>query len=321
MKLIRVTLILLTLFSVGCKPKKAEQFKALPFPQVAVPDMISDSQDRAEYVVMHWWDSFTDPNRSYPCDSSFVSGVVNEEVERNMANWVNMMNMLDYSISRKAVVRLYDRGAACEVKDSSSNVFESLSTLVEKYLYDPNSPFRNEDIYGAYAEKMASSELVDDVMRGKFEREARLSALNRVGTKAADFRFCDINGRYYSLYEIDAELTLLFFSNPGCTACKDIIDVLSNEPVISGLIKNGTMAVLNIYIDEDIQSWMSYMPIYPETWYNGFDPDMLIRGDNIYYVRAIPSLYLLNKDKIVIMKDASESRVFEWLSRYPTCLN
>ena len=57
------------------------------------------------------------------------------------------------------------------------------------------------------------------------------------------------------------------------------------------------------------------MPIYPETWYNGFDPDFVIRGDVLYNVRAIPSLYLLDKDKNVMMKDAVTERVIDFLNR------
>ena len=75
------------------------------------------------------------------------------------------------------------------------------------------------------------------------------------------------------------------------------------------------MKVLNIYIDEDLEAWRSYMPIYPDIWYNGFDPDLAIRSEMIYNVRAIPSLYLLDKDKKVIMKDAPEARVFDFLGR------
>ena len=82
-----------------------------------------------------------------------------------------------------------------------------------------------------------------------------------------------------------------------------------------GKIADGTMAVLNIYIDEDLEAWRSYMPIYPENWYNGFDPDFVIRGETLYNVRAIPSLYLLDRNKTVIMKDAPEARIFDWLSR------
>ena len=299
----------------GCAGnRKAEQFVALPFPDVVPPAMMEDARDRAEYMALHWWDGITEASREYPCDTTLVSGVRKEDVEQKFANWVNILNMLDMSVVGKSVGRLYDRAAACEKKDTSSNVFETFTDLVVKYLYDPNSPMRNEDHYAFYASRLAGSDLVDESMREKYAREVRLASLNRIGSKAADFRFADKRGRMHTLYGIDAELTLLFFSNPGCAACKEIIDVLNNDPRISALIKEGIMAVLNIYIDEDLEEWRSYMPVYPEHWYNGFDPDMVIRGENLYNVRAIPSLYLLDRNKTVIMKDAPEARVFEWLS-------
>ena len=93
----------------------------------------------------------------------------------------------------------------------------------------------------------------------------------------------------------------------------EIINVLKGEPVISGMIADGTLAVLNIYIDEDLKGWRDYMPVYPEQWYNGFDPDLVIRTYNLYNVRAIPSLYLLDEEKRVILKDAPENRLFEYL--------
>ena len=266
----------------GCAGnRKAEQFVALPFPDVVPPAMMESAFDRAEYMALHWWDGITEASREYPCDTTLVSGVRKEDVEQKFANWVNILNMLDMSVVGKSVVRLYDRAAACEKKDTSSNVFETFTDLVVKYLYDPNSPMRNEDHYAFYASRLAGSDLVDESMREKYAREVRLASLNRLGSKAADFRFTDKRGRMHTLYGIDAELTLLFFSNPGCSACKEIIDVLNNDPRISALIKEGIMAVLNIYIDEDLEEWRSYMPVYPEHWYNGFDPDLVIRGENL----------------------------------------
>ena len=302
--------------AVGCGGnKKAEQFAALPFPDINPPAVMDNPQDIAEYMALHWWDGITDPSRSYPCDSTLVSGVRIGDIEQKMANWTNVLSMVDLTVVEKSMSRLYDRVSTCEKKDSASNVFEKFTELVDKYLYDPNSPLRNEDHYAFYAERLSKSGLVEPVMQGKYARQVRLAALNRIGTKAADFRFTDKRGKTYSLYGIKSELTLLFFSNPGCTACKEIIDVLNNDPVISGLIADGTMAVLNIYIDEDLDAWRSYMPIYPDNWYNGFDPDLVIRGEELYNVRAIPSLYLLDRDKVVIMKDAPEARVFDYLTR------
>lgn len=300
----------------GCaNNRKAEQFTALPFPASVPPAMMENPQDRAKYMALHWFDQITDPTRSYPCDTVLVSGVRKGDVEQNFANWINVLDMVGLEYARKSVSNLYDRVAACEKKDTSSNIFETFTDLVVKYLYDANSPLRNEDYYSAYSERLSKSDLVEPLMREKYARETSLSALNRIGTKATDFRFTDLRGKSYSLYGINSDYILLFFSNPGCHACKEIIDVLNNDPKISSLINDGVMKVLNIYIDEDLEAWRSYMPIYPEKWYNGFDPDLVIRGETLYNVRAIPSLYLLDKDKCVLMKDAPEPRLFDYLSR------
>jgi hypothetical protein len=310
-------LILLVAFcAAACtNNKKAEQFKALPFPDVAVPSMIQDRQEVAEYMAEHWWDGLTDPDRSYPCDSLLISGVKVGDVEQKFANWTVVLGAVSHEHAIKSVVRLFNRVVACEKKDTTSNVFESMTEIVQKYLYDPNSPMRNEDFYGPYVEKLSQCDIVEESMRQAYAFDARMCALNRVGTKAADFRFADKSGRIRSLYDIKADNIILFFSNPGCTACLDIINTLKSIPTVAHGVASGRFAVLNIYIDEDLNAWREYMPVYPEDWYNGYDPDYVIRTDVLYNVRAIPSLYLLDKDKNVIMKDAPETRLFDWLER------
>ena len=315
MRINQLILLLSIILTVGCKERKAEQFQALPFPDVMPPEMLETPQDRAEYMAEHWWDKFADENRAYPCDSTLVSGVSREVVEQKFANWVNILSMIDYPHAAKSVRRLYDKALKCERKDTASNVFDTFRSLVEKYLYDPNSPMRNEDLYGPYADCLSKCEFIDEGNRKAYAYDAGMCALNRIGTKAADFRFENKNGKVRRLYDIKADFTVLFFSNPGCVACKEIINALKGTPQVDSMISAGKIAVLNIYIDEDLEAWRSYMPIYPETWYNGFDPDFVIRGDVLYNVRAIPSLYLLDKDKNVMMKDAVTERVIDFLNR------
>ena len=62
--------------------------------------------------------------------------------------------------------------------------------------------------------------------------------------------------------------------------------------------------MVDVYIDEDIDLWKQRMAGYPSAWINGYDPTFTIRTDRIYAVRAVPSLYLLDKDKTVVLKDA-----------------
>lgn len=290
-----------------------QQFKALPFPEVSVPSMYTDRQDAAEYLASNYWKDFTDKSRNYPSDSLMSSGVLKTDIEQKFADWTAILDFVGYQVAEKAIEGLYADALACEKRDSSSNVLETFADLFQKYFYDPNSPMRNEELYLYFVRNYAEYDGHTLEMRGRYQYETKVCSLNRIGEKAADFRFSDKRGKMRTLYGVESDFTLLFFSNPGCEACMEIINVLSSDEGVSRMIAEKKLAVLNIYIDEDIQSWFSYMPIYPEEWYNGFDPDFVLRSNDLYCIRAIPSLYLLDKDKNVILKDVPEAKLFQIL--------
>ena len=70
---------------------------------------------------------------------------------------------------------------------------------------------------------------------------------------------------------------------------------------------------MNIYIDEEVQKWREYLHNYPPEWINGYDYTFSLRDSGSYDIRAIPSLYLLDAGKRVIMKDAPTGRVLDYL--------
>lgn len=306
---------LLLCVAAGCGQKKAEKFVPLPFPQVNVPVIYADDREASlEYAALHFWDALADTARACPSDSALVSGVRKDDVEAAYANYVGLLQILPYNTASRAVGAMYERSLSCEKADTSSNVFETMVEFTEKYLYDPNSPLRNEDIYKAFAEKMSGYEGISAEKRARYDREARLCALNMAGTVAADFQFSDKAGKVRSLHGIKAGYTLLFFSNPGCEACMDIIRMLTGDNMVNDMIASGQLAVVNVYIDEDVAAWYDYMPIYPDNWYNGYDHNLVIRTDSLYNVRAIPSVYLLDRDKKVLMKDAVPENVMAFLA-------
>lgn len=186
--------------------------------------------------------------------------------------------------------------------------------LVQDYLYDPNSPFRNEDVYLPFVKEMAQSESTPDSLRAFYAKQVKMCSLNRRGTPASDFEYVTLDGRRGRLYDIKANFTLLFFSNPGCEACKEITDALQASDAFRQAVADGKLAVVNIYIDEDLKAWREYAVEYPQDWVNGYDPNYVIREDLLYNVRAIPSLYVLDEYKKVILKDAPTEAVFALLS-------
>lgn len=279
------------------------------FPVLNIPAMYSDPSLRMEYAALHYWDAFLSADHVYVSDSTLINGVSADALESQFATYAALLSGADAGLSGRAAGALMDRLEAFQRSSPASGAFARFAELARKYFYDPNSPYLTEDVYGVLAERLAASDLTPSAEKPAYEYEARMCSLNRPGTPAADFRFKDVSGRSYSLYGVKAEYTLLFFSNPGCEACRDIIDALEGTSLIRDMVDRGSLAVANIYIDEDMQAWRDYLGHYPKSWYTGYDPTYTIRTDVLYNVRAIPSLYLLDAEKKVIMKDASLERV------------
>ena len=271
--------------------------------------MYADPAERATYAAGHFWDRFTDTARVYVCDSATVNGVPMAAVESQMGLFATLVGQMPLDEGGKAVARLFDRAEAFGRKYPDSNVFEQLSRLTKHYLYDPNSPVRNEDLYGYYVDRLSKSDLIDNGYRMGYEWEARMCRLNRVGTPAADFSFTDTRGRVRTLYGLKAEYTVLIFGNPGCKACMEIMEAMDSTSEVAELISSGRLQVVDVYIDQEIDDWKAHIPEYPKTWINGYDHNYAIRTDLIYNVRGIPSIYLLDADKTVLMKDAPQEQV------------
>ena len=248
--------------------------------------MYSDPQERVGYAAGHFWDRFTDTAKVYVCDSVTVNGVPVAEVESQMGLFTTLLGELPKDAAAQAVTRLFDRVDAFERKFPDSNVFEELGRLTRHYLYDPNSPVRNEDLYFYFVDRLGRSDLIDNGYRKGYEWDARMCSLNRVGTPAADFSFTDTRGRVRTLYGIKAEHTVLIFGNPGCKACQEIMADMESTPEISALIDSGRLQVVDIYIDQDLDDWKDHIPEYPAKWINGYDHNYTIRTDLIYNVRG-----------------------------------
>lgn len=301
---------------VGCGGRgngKNTAFQPHAFPPMPEPPaVIVEPREKAEYVISNYWNKFL--SQTYPCDSNVVNGVLADDVEKALGTFVTFLeNACPIDFGRKAMAGFFDMVEKFQTADTSSNVFGFFEKMVPKYLYDPNSPVRNEDLYLPYVSRLAVSEYSDPDLKPSYSFETQMCSLNMIGSPAADFIFTDLAGKRHTLYGIKAETTLLFFTNPGCPACKEIIESLTSDGKIAALVASGRLAVVNVYIDEELDKWRENASVYPKNWYNGYDQSYIIHSDVTYNVRAIPSLYVLDSEKKVIMKDAPVENVLPYL--------
>lgn len=305
-------LALLLALSCGGRKKAAPVLQAdRPFPQVSIPSAYTDAEERIAYGIEHYWDGFFEgPGRT---DSAHVLGVPKSEVEQALSNYIGVISQTPLERAREGMSDLFDRIAEKQLRDTSDRVYLAMTEMVARYLYDPNSPMRDEDLYLPFVQKMAESPLTREDMRTACRYEAQMCSMNPRGSVAPDFAITLRNGTKVRMHSVKAERTLLFFSNPGCHNCLEIIETLKSDPKVQWMTGEGRLAIVNVYIDEDLKAWRDYMPVYPKEWLNGYDAAHIIREDVLYCIRAIPSLYLLDADKRILLKDPPVERVIQAL--------
>ena len=284
--------------------------KVMPrqFPQVGVPAVCTTPESRLQFLLDHYWDAFF--SEEGPCDSALVLGVPKAQVEQALANYIGLMDLASLEEAQQGMGRFFGQLSSRQMRDTSSRaLYLQMTEMVARYLYDPNSPLRDEDYYLPFVRAMAESPLTEENMRTACRYEASGCALNPRGSLAPDFRIRTRTGRTLRLRDIRAGRTVLFFSNPGCSACREIMQELTAVPGVEEALADGTLAIVNVYIDGDLKAWKEYEAQYPDNWINGYEPDGAVRERRLYDVRAIPSLYLLDADQRILLKDAPVEKV------------
>lgn len=263
----------------------------------AIPDSLQTEVGRAMYLAKHYWDKFDF------ADTSYIDKP--ELTEQAFSNYVNLLSMMPERISRPSVNDVFTKAEA------DSAMYRYFVELSEKYLHDPNSPMRNEDLYIMVLNNILASDKLSDVERIRPEAHLRMAVKNRVGQKANDFRYTLASGAQHKLYDLKAEYTLLYINNPDCNACAALTSDIQASELLRTMIDNGTLKVLAVYPDEDLTAWQNHRKEMPAAWINAYDKERMVRSEKLYDLQAIPTIYLLDKDKTVLLKDVANVQPLE----------
>ncbi|WP_273160313.1 DUF5106 domain-containing protein [Bacteroides fluxus] len=285
--------------SVAVNSSPADTITVFTLP--AIPPMLNTPELRADYLVRHYWENINFADTNY---------VHHPEVTEQA--WVNYIDILKLVPAENADEALKGLFAQAE-KEKTSYLY--LAKLADKYLYDPNSPMRNEEQYISVLDALIATPVLDDTEKIRPKARRALAQRNRIGTKAIDFTYTLASGKTSTLYALSAPYILLFINNPGCHACTEAIEALKDAPAINQAISLKELQILSLYPDEELDEWKKHLSEFPSTWINGYDARQNIRENNLYDLKAIPTLYLLDKDKKVLLKDATAMEIEQYLKK------
>jgi hypothetical protein len=263
--------------------------KSYTFRYVEAPALLSDEEQRL-YLREHYWDKFDFS------DSLYTTKADTTQMLRAYATYLsNFVDPRDAAPIR----RLMQRASI------SKTMFEYFVMLSEKLLHDPNSPLRSDELYIAVLEAQIASPHLDKYEKMTPEYDLRLASQNRLGQKANNFEYTLRSGVSREMYALRNDFVILYINNPGCPMCREITAALKASPIVNNLLAQGRLAILAIYPDEQLDEWHKHLDDLPSKWINGYNKGCSIERERLYDLRAIPSLYLLDSEKRVVVKDST----------------
>lgn len=300
----RKLMLLITVVGlISCGDGAKETVKTVNPPKIELPDVPPMLKDRelTNWMAVHFWDKMNPKDTAfkvYPADLAQVTQA-----------WASVMREASFGASRQGIHFLFERA-----KDDSTAV-SNLMFALEKAFYDPTLEIRNFEAYLSTLEWIVKYDKFSeaDLMRPKAQLEMLYK--NRVNTKANDFNFMTLDGKKFKLYDVYGPYTLIFLNNPGCPACQEYKDILSQNEVINNMVNCHALQIIGIIADDEEVKWREKGDDFPKTWVNGFNYDQKVRNERTYDLTVVPSLILLDKDKNVLLKDVNPNMLLDYLMR------
>ncbi len=142
---------------------------------------------------------------------------------------------------------------------------------------------------------------------------------NIMGSPAADIELPDTAGKNISLYDLNAEYTVVAFWDPTCSHCKEVLPKL--DSFYRAKWKAAGMKIFTIAKETDgsKKDWLDFInQQHLQEWTNVYysKTDDKARTDNgipgysqLYDVLTFPTLYLLDKDKRIVAKKLTYQQI------------
>ena len=308
---------LFTLFVLwACTLVQAQAQQSFPYP--AIPDTLRSVEQRAGYLSEHYWDNYNF------ADTLLLKS--KEVTEQGFVNFIDILNRFNLDnaskgvahkdIAQKGIIRkditqkdiaqkdivrkditqkditqkditqkgIAQKGIACFTRKAFSNAAakERFENLIEHYFEDQLSPVRNDRVYLIFLEEMKNSPCFDETEKERIAFKIKTTNKNLPGDIAINFNFKDENGKEHQLSDYKDQKVILYFYDPDCENCHEVSAWLKQQTIPADI------KVLKMIADNHI----SY----------------------IYSLKNMPTIFLLDKENKVILKDCTAQELIENIS-------
>ena len=291
-----IFVLITMMITLNCKAQEPDQaiLKMLP----EIPTELTEPIQRAEYLTLHFWDKFDFRDTSALMKDHFM--------ERCFVDYIDLLSIVSGDTMEKSVNILMKKA------ENEKYVFSLILKLGEQYLYEHESPVYDEAKLIPFLKYALQSTLLDDTEKIRPNFLLENISKNNPGSITGDFTYILMNGENGNLHSVNAEYTLLYFNDPECEDCMMLIKQLTASNIINDMIKQCRLKIITVYVNDDIEAWEKHASEVPNSWIYSRDAEQKIILEGIYNIKQFPTMYLLDKNKKVLLKDTT----FENLENY-----
>lgn len=237
-----------------------------------LPDTLATPQARMQFLAEHYWDKtdFSQPEALIADSSS----------EQAFVDFVNLVPLFSEPQQYAVFEGLWRKVAAREM------LLTHYRTLAEKYLFDPLSPFVNEDVYLVFLRTLIAS----GQATAWHQAEAKRLALQAIGQPLAPLDIVTTRGDTLALQQVAAEKeTILFLFDPECEQCHEQQQLLEQQPTF--------LRVIALYTGHNAAAYAAAAAKMPSRWTIA-TPAKPLPLTHLYLSQTRPALYLIDAGRI-----------------------
>lgn len=201
-----------------------------------------------------------------------------EMAEQGFVNFIDLLARFDEHIATEGVSAF---SAKAYSTPQAKDKFES---LIEHYFENSQSPLRNDCVYILFLQQMAQSPYFDETEKERIDFKLKMASKNLPGSIAMDFSFKGTDGKQHHLCEYKDNKVILYLYDPECENCHKVSAWFKKQTIPADI------KMLSIVADTHIST--------------------------LYGVKAMPTIYLLDKGNKVILKDCMPEQLMEVIQQF-----
>lgn len=191
--------------------------------------------------------------------------------EQGFVNFIDLLPRLPQELAKQSIAAFASHAFAYPAAKSK------MERLIEHYFDDPDSPLRDDRTYLLFLEEMGKSPYFDETEKERLTFKRTNANKNLPGDIATDFTFKDQEGKSHRLRDYKERKVILYFYDPECENCHRVSRWLNKQVIPSEVMRLDVEANTQLY--------------------------------HLYSLRAMPTIYLLDKGNQVVLKDCSPEKL------------